>query len=306
MSERCRFSASDDAATSACEEAVAAGLSPLRVVIAGYLALAGEHPGVLLSPLALLLHGLGASRAFDGRLRQPGMGAKRPRGFVEGEAIPGSAYVAAPQAVPALFVALSYDSNRRTSELFKHALLNAKRAGAQQRHQVLSRVRDLGARAFAAAELHRPLIHVGGVTEGGVLGVKDFEPVPSIDVPTARQSVQSPGPLGMSEGVEVRFPWADGATTTPGCVAGYLAAVDRRGMGVLLRYDNATDGVEIDELELLAPRAAAPVRRGERRLRPGEVLPFVAPGHLIARSDGAVAEIRPQPSGLDALVAPVR
>lgn len=306
MSERCRFSASDDSAAVACEEAISAGLSPLRVVVAGYLALAGQHPGVLLSPFGLLLHGLGASRAFDGRLRQPGLGTKRPRGFLDDEAVPASAYVAAPQAVPALFVALSYDSNRRTSELFKHALLNAKQAGAERRHHVLTRVRELGARAFAATELYRPLIHIGGASEGGVLGTKDFEPVPTIDMATAQHRVEVPTPAGTTDGVSVSFPWQESANATPGCVPGYVAAVDRRGMGVLLRYEHAIDGVAVDELELIAPRAAAPVRRGQRRVRPGDVLPGFAPGHIVARADGAVVAVYPNTTDVDVLRAPGR
>lgn len=295
MAERCSFTASDDTAAEACEEAIAGGLSPISVAIAGYLALAGEYPGILLGPLGLMLHGLGTSRAFDGRLRQPGIGAKRPRGFTESDAIPDSAYLTAPRAVPALFVALGYDSSRRLGDLFKHGLANAKRTGASQRRMVLNRIKELGAPAFSATELQRPLLHAGGPSEGGVLVQKDFEPGSDIDMETRCESLSAAAPR---PALCVGLPWDVAATPLPGCVAGHIAVVDRRGMGVLLQYEQALQGVVVDELELVAPRAAVPVRRGQRRVPPGQPLPLCALGDLRAATDGAVVEIVPAPNEL--------
>lgn len=284
MSQRCIVAASDDVALQAAEEAVASGHSPLGVAVSSYLALVGNYPGVLWGPLAMLVHGLGVSRVFDGRLRQPGVGVKRPRGFTQTDTIPGAATVPAAQVVPALFVALSYDDERRYSELFKTGLATAKRVGAPRRAALLTRIKELGARAFMDPAVHRPLLHAGSVSEGGLLGVKDFEPPVSIDLPT----LQQPGPEGQSK---VVFPWEAAASSSG--EPGYIAALDRRGVGVLLRYERATQGEVVDEWELLLPRAASPVRRGVTRLRPGQPLPFEFSGHVVGTADGRTQTLLP-------------
>ena len=48
------------------------GGSAVGAVLAGFFAAAGGYSGVLLSPLTVLVAGIGTGgRAFDGRLRQP-------------------------------------------------------------------------------------------------------------------------------------------------------------------------------------------------------------------------------------------
>jgi gamma-glutamyltranspeptidase/glutathione hydrolase len=192
--------------------------------------------------------------------------------------------VPAAQVVPALFVALSYDDERRYSELFKAGLAAAKRAGASRRGALLTRIKELGARAFMDPALHRPLLHAGSASEGGLLGVKDFEPPVSIDVPTS----QEPTVDGESR---VAFPW-DAASMSSGA-PGYIAALDRRGVGVLLRYERAVQGKPVEEWELVLPRAASPVRRGVTRLKPGQPLPFQWSGHVIGTSDGRTHTLLP-------------
>ena len=52
------------------------------LVIGGVFAAAALEPSVLLGPVQVLLGGVGSGlRAIDGRTRQPGLGAPRPRGF---------------------------------------------------------------------------------------------------------------------------------------------------------------------------------------------------------------------------------
>ena len=286
MTQRCIVTASDDVALEAAEEAVSSGHSPLGVVVSSYLALAGHYPGVLWGPLGVLVHGLGVSRCFDGRMRQPGVGVKRPRGYTSAEAIPAAATIPAAQVVPALFVALSYDDERRYSELFKAGLAAAKRAGASRRAALLTRIKELGARAFMDPALHRPLLHSGSAAEGGLLGVKDFEPPVSIDVPT-EQTTDADGQ------VRVEFPWSPAAEPAPGLEPGFIAALDRRGVGVLLRYERAVQGEPVDEWELLLPRAASPVLRGVARTRPGQELPFHWSGHLLGTNEGKTKAIVP-------------
>lgn len=292
MTQRCIVAASDDVALEAAEEAVTNGHSPLGVVVSSYLALAGHYPGVLWGPLGVLVHGLGVSRCFDGRLRQPGVGVKRPRGYTPGETIPGAALIPAAQVVPALFVALSYDDERRYSELFKSGLAAAKRVGATRRGALLTRIKELGARAFMDPALHRPLLHAGSAAEGGLLGAKDFEPPVSIDVPT--QQTSGPGET------QVTFPWERLTEPTLGLEAGYVAALDRRGVGVLLRYERAVVGEAVADWELLLPRSASPVLRGVTRTRPGQELAFHWSGHVIGSNEGKARLIVP-----DAAAAPL-
>lgn len=286
MTQRCIVAASDDVALEAAEEAVASGHTPLGVVVSSYLALAGHYPGILWGPLGVLVHGLGVSRCFDGRLRQPGVGVKRPRGYTSDDAIPGAALIPAAQVVPALFVALSYDDERRYSELFKAGLAAAKRSGASRRGALLTRIKELGARAFMDPTLHRPLLHAGSAAEGGLLGVKDFEPPVSIDLPT-QQAVEQGGDA------RVTFPWEATAEPAPGLEPGYIAALDRRGVGVLLRYERAVEGERVDEWELLLPRAASPVLRGVTRTRPGQELPFCWSGYITGSSEGKTRQLLP-------------
>lgn len=286
MTQRCIVAASDDVALEAAEEAVRSGHSPLGVVVSSYLALAGHYPGVLWGPLGVLVHGLGVSRCFDGRLRQPGVGGKRPRGYTDSETIPGAALIPAAQVVPALFVALSYDDERRYSELFKSGLAAAKRAGATRRGALLTRIKELGARAFMDPGLHRPLLHVGSAAEGGLLGAKDFEPPVSIDLPT-QQTVEQAGEA------KITFPWEPTSEPTPGLDAGYIAALDRRGVGVLLRYERTVQGEHVDDWELLLPRVASPVLRGVTRTRPGQELPFHWSGHAVGTSEGKTRLLLP-------------
>ena len=72
----------------AARDALARG-NAVDAVVAGVLMAAAESPGVLLGPVQLLAGGAGAGLiAIDGRVRQPGMGAPRPRGFLATEPIP--------------------------------------------------------------------------------------------------------------------------------------------------------------------------------------------------------------------------
>jgi hypothetical protein len=284
VAARCSVSASDEVAVEAAEDASLAGLSPLKVALAGYLAAAGHHPGVLLSSAAILVHGLGVSRSFDGRLRQPGIGIRRPRGFVKGEPVPDSAYVTAPQIIPAMYVALGYDEDRRSGELFKAALSNARRAGASRRVALLTRIKELGARTFVEPSVNRHLLHLAAPAQGGQLAAKDFEPLLVIDVP-AVIGLQKSNDTSLEVPV-ADFPWARAKAPRANCEPGYISAVDRRGVGVLVCYERAVAGVEVAELDLLAPLAGIPTLRGVTRVPPGQALPFFWQSGLLLDQDG--------------------
>ncbi|HET9960276.1 MAG TPA: hypothetical protein VFQ61_37555, partial [Polyangiaceae bacterium] len=102
MRIRHAVAASDSIAEQAATERLAAGGSAVTAVLAGFFAVAGARPGVLLGPMSILVAGVGqGARAFDGRVRQPGLGAKRPRGILDGSEVPEAAQVAVPGALGA-------------------------------------------------------------------------------------------------------------------------------------------------------------------------------------------------------------
>ena len=81
----------------AARDAMARGNAVDAVVTAVLLA-AAESPGVFLGPVQLLIGGAGAGlQAFDGRVRQPGLGIPRPRGVQAGEAVPAPARIGVPR-----------------------------------------------------------------------------------------------------------------------------------------------------------------------------------------------------------------
>src|SRR4051812_9922053 len=118
----------DPLAEEAAQAQLAQGGSAVGAVLAGFFAAAGGYSGVLLSPLSILVAGIGTGgRAFDGRLRQPGLGTKRPRGFLPDEAIPIAARVAVPAGVAAAAVANAYDGAKSLGSMVKHGILRAER-----------------------------------------------------------------------------------------------------------------------------------------------------------------------------------
>lgn len=294
---RVQILATDEVALEAAREAALGGASALRAVVTGYFAAAGMHPGVLLSSLSLLVSSFGAVRGFDGRLRQPGRGSKRPRGFIEGEAIPEAAYLAVPSGAQCLAVAVSYDEDRRNAAMYAAGIAHAKRQGALRRAWVLGKLRDSGGPAWSDPALHRPLLHRGGASEGGLVSLGDFVPMAEVDFAAV--------PAPDDDRARV-VPWGvEPHSVTEGSELQAVVAVDRRGTAALLCYEQCTRGIEVDELELRAPRAARPVRRGITRTTPGAALPMPAPLRLLLAENGLVqraeAQIDGVPLGLSVL-----
>lgn len=267
---------SDAAAQEAAQAYLDAGGDALGAVICGFFAAAGDMPGVLFGPLGLMVAQVGIGvRAFDGRQRQPGIGAKRARGLAEGEPVPVGARVAAPGGIAALLVALRYGRSVGLTKIVSAGVSLARRAGCERRAEVLEQIQRLGAAALASPAIARPLIHLAGPSEGGALGVADLEAVPELD----HVAVGSP-----SERV---VPWLDERLDSAQMPAGEwdaqalrqrgLCASDPGGGVAALCYDNVLSGLRVDELELVLPLNAIPVRRGAPRVAPGRFLPAPAP-----------------------------
>jgi hypothetical protein len=278
--------------------------SAVGAVLAGFFADAGMRAGVLLGPLIVIIAGVGTGvRVFDGRLRQPGLGAKRPRGFTNPAAIPLAARVAAPHAIAAAVVAHAYDRSGSFAEVVKRGVRIARETGADARAQVLVGVQSQGARFLSSPQASRSLMHVAGVSEEGLLTQADLTAVADLDmmarphpalpgwseVPWAdadeRNLAQEPSEtsasLDSNEAALLRQSTYDAAGATM-----ILCAVDARGVFAGAAYQCAHDGVAFEELGLVAPMSAVPVLRGVPRLASGTCLP--APAALAIQADRGV------------------
>ena len=288
MTSRARAIANDPAVQEAAADFLSAGGSAVGAVVCGFFAAAGAYSGVLLGPVSILVAGVGSgARAFDGRLRQPGQGSKRPRGFTDGQDIPEQARVAVPAAVPASLVALAYDGGQSLGKVLKPGITRAQRAGADARASLLRLVRTAGSGAFADNTFVRPMLRVAGPSQGGLLSSVDFGHVSGIDHEAS-----------IEDGL-VEAPWAgqgadaDKSSMGVGCA---VCAVDVRGTFAALCYRRLVDGFPIDDLELEAPLSAVPVLRGVTRVAPGTPLAAPAPVAMRADESGQVVEVLAAPN----------
>lgn len=271
MSVRLRALArsNDAACEAAAAEQLSRGASAIDAALAGYFAGAGAYASVLLGPVTLLLGGVGSGdRAFDGRVRQPGRNAKRPRGSLEGQPPPQAARVGVPCSVPALAVALGYGAQASLARLVQPGVALARESGAERRAALLNRIGEVGALAFSEPELARALVRAFGPPAGGALTPADFTVAAALDGPTAQLE---------REGRLARIaPWArEARTPLAGGVA--VCAVDVNGLFAALIFDAQSEGAFVEELELSAPLLASPTLRGVARVRPGTPIETAAP-----------------------------
>jgi gamma-glutamyltranspeptidase/glutathione hydrolase len=285
--------ADDPVAAEAAEDVLLSGGSALGAVVAGFLAAAGAHSGVLLSPITILSAGAGlGARAFDGRCRQPGLGTKRPRGFKEGESIPLAARLAIPAALTAIAVAIAYDEQAKVSRLVKSGIRRARDSGADARAEVLERVRAVGAGALTESVFTRPLLHAGGESNGGVLTSADLRSIEHIDHAAEIRDD------GGARWVVAPWAFADGIDPVPdelGTGHG-ICSVDVRGACAVLSYRRVMNGVPVEELEMDAPAIAVPVLRGVTRVAPGMSLPSPAPIAIRVDDSGVPLEALAAPA----------
>lgn len=275
MRARAAAVASDSVADAAASEILAAGGGALDAVLAGFFAAGGHQPGVLLGPVSILVAGIGqGARAFDGRVRQPGLGTKRPRGFVAGEPVPEAARVGAPAALASALIAHAYSGGSSLRSLVRSGIIAAERANAPERARLLERVAQVGASALSEAAYRRGLLRVASASEGGLLTVRDLEPPEGVDVPAAEQLSGSGG--------WILAPWAAENLPRPDLLGqgAAVAAVDVHGMLAAALYRIPGEGIWIEELQLLAPLLATPVHRGVPRVTPGTCLGAPAPAAI--------------------------
>jgi hypothetical protein len=282
----------DPLAEEAAQAQLGQGGSAVGAVLAGFFAAAGGYSGVLLSPLTVLVAGIGTGgRAFDGRLRQPGLGTKRPRGFLPDEVVPNAARVAVPAGVAAAAVANAYDGGKSLGSMVKHGILRAERAGADGRAEVLARVRSVGQTALSEQAFMRPFLRLAGPSEGGLITQSDFASITDIDHAASTRHIAG------SDFLEA--PWSEAWSTQPlpaelG-IGAVVCAVDVRGVFAAAAYFRPSDGLELDDLALLAPLVAVPTQRGVPRQAPGSALPAPAPIAVRCNAEGVPVEVCAEP-----------
>jgi gamma-glutamyltranspeptidase/glutathione hydrolase len=235
---------------------------------------------VLLGPIAILAGGIAqGARAFDGRQRQPGIGTKRPRGFPADSPIPAAARVAVPTAIAAAVVAHAYGGGESLRAVVRPGIEAAERAGASERAAWLERLSRVGASSLAEPLYRRALLRAGSSGEGGLLTPSDLELPTDLDLRAEEVALDGERWL--------RAPWVSQQPTefqVAGAGQGVCAADSHGGLAALL-YRISSEGVLVEELELIAPLAAEPVRRGVPRVAPGARL--CAPSPMALRMDSA-------------------
>jgi hypothetical protein len=250
----------------AAREALVRG-NAVDAVVAGVLAAAAGASGVLLGPLQVLIAGAGAGRiAADGRLRQPGLGAVRPRGALAGAAIPAPARVAVP-ALPATLATVLASFGTATLRKLATPSVKAARSISPERGAVLDAFSRRGAPALGDPAIATALLAVAGRAAGGLLTDDDLGAV--------RPEIAS-----LAEKALVPAGWLQAPWRAAGLDASHVhvvAAADGKGLVCIACYESAEEGIAIPELGLLAPASAEPVLRGQPRVRPGEPRPAAAP-----------------------------
>ncbi len=260
----------------AAREALVRG-NAVDAVVTAVLVAAAESAGVFLGPLQMLVGGAGAGlQAFDGRVRQPGLGIPRPRGASAGDVVPPQARVGVPALPAALAAALAALGGTTLKRAAGPAVERA-RAVSADRAEVLQAFGRRGAALMGDDAVAGELTAVAGRAAGGSLSEDDLGAVRPGVVTCEERSLVPAGVL--------RVPWKD---TGGGASTQVVAAADGRGLVAIACYDVALEGVPVASLGLLAPAAAAPVLRGEARVRPGEPRPAAAP--IALRTRGGIID----------------
>ncbi|MBS2020535.1 MAG: hypothetical protein JST00_47205 [Deltaproteobacteria bacterium] len=275
--------ASSPEVESAAEEVLAKG-NAVDAAVAGVFAACAATPGVLLGPVQILLGGGGSGlRAFDGRVRQPGIGAPRPRGFQKGEEVPDAARVGVPWLAATCSAALATAGTATFKQVIGPALALAK---GSPRADVLAKIAARGPRAMEERPLSSELLAIAGRPSAGLLTSDDLAS-PRPDVVTATRTKHG-------NRFVVELPWArleDGIPSAPARAVSVgttraVIAVDRHGSFAVACWDEGIDGLPLDEVGLRVPLFAEPVLRGETRIRPGDARPAAAPIAFVANEAG--------------------
>jgi gamma-glutamyltranspeptidase/glutathione hydrolase len=270
--------ASDPYVARATQEALALG-NAVDAVVAGVLVAAARSPSVLLGPLQAIVGGAGTGLlAVDGRVRQPGTGAPRPRGFVASSAVPDAARVGVP-GLPAAVAALVASLGAASLHRVVGPAIEEARGHSADRARVLQAFARRGAPALAEGEVADELTAAAGRPAQGLL-TRD-------DLTAALPAFVRCDPEALSGGV-VRVPWRSDAPVD-GASCHVVVATDGKGQAAVACYEAPDAGVAVPALGLVLPLSAEPVRRGKTRVRPRELRPAAAP--IALRLEGGIVDL---------------
>jgi len=320
MTRKLRGAVGSSGEVEASAEEVLRKGNAVDAVVAGAFAACAVSPGVLLGPVQILVGGGGSGlRAVDGRVRQPGIGAPRPRGFRDEEEVPDASRVGVPWLPAALAVAVATAGTSTLAQVLAPALALAK---GSARFDLLARLASRGPRMLEERPLATELLHAAGRPSGGLLTPEDLSSPRPVILAASRSPIvhgsrgrarHAPGSSGRAtrEGVRARaardpgdaaeesrfaieLPWSnqrDGVPSPPAspvAVAGARAclAVDRNGGFAVACWDEGFDGIMLPDLEIRAPFFAEPVRRGQTRVKPGDPRAAAAPLAMVGTTAG--------------------
>jgi gamma-glutamyltranspeptidase/glutathione hydrolase len=255
----------------------------IDAVVAGVLALAARSGGVLLGSGTILLGGTGEGLlAFDGRARQPGIGAARPRGFLGEREVPDAARIAAPLLPAALSLAHAGRGVRTRTALVRAGVAAAQALGKvdDARIEALRAFGREGAAILLGGPIQEALLGQAARSLGGLLTREDLEALRPSDGKAltldaqARRWAIAPWAEGLRAGL--------GATTfaEPAVSGGEIAIVaasDARGAVAIASVFVPSMSIHLGEMGLSVPPLARPVMRGVERVAPGSALPMAAP-----------------------------
>ncbi len=242
----------------AASEVLAKG-NAVDAVCAGVLAAAALDPGVLFGPVHLLVAGPGFGvRCIDGRLRQPGRSAPRPRGFLSDDEVPVAARVAVPGLPAAIATAMSMFGTvtLRASAEPALALLERK----HPRRALLDALSRGGPSVLAKDPFAEALVTAFGRLAGGVMTLDDL------------RAQRAPAEACVIGDGAAYAPFADEEGAPASVELHAVCAGDRRGGVAVACYEIAREGASVEALGILAPLRAQPVMRGVRRIDPGTAL----------------------------------
>jgi gamma-glutamyltranspeptidase/glutathione hydrolase len=270
--------ASDPRAAQAARAALAHG-NAADAVAAGVLVAAAYAPGVLLGPLQVLVGGAGAGLlAIDGRVKQPGRGAPRPRGFLDDEPVPDAARVGAP-GLPAALATLVATAGAGNLARAAAAAIQAAKTLSPERAQLIDVFSRRGPPALEEDGIAGELIAAAGRPARGLL-TRD-------DLGATRPAVVRCSEDTLVSGV-LLAPWRDDPRLEA-TLCHVVAALDGKGLAAIACYEVPAEGVAVPALGLVAPLSADPVLRGKPRVRPGAPRPAAAPVAL-RMIEGVVAD----------------
>ena len=260
--------ASDSAVAEQATELLKIGA--VEAVVGAAIIAAARHASVFFGPLQMLVGGTAtALLAIDGRVRQPGLGTARPRGFKEEDQIPAAAYVGAPAFAGALFAALALTGRDATLAVFAPGI-GAAKSHSKSRADFLNRIARQGAAALADNAVSGELVAAAGRVAGGLLTQEDLAAVRpdvircEIVEHDARRVAIAPWPAPRSRNARENK-------------LEIIVAADARGQVAAACYEVASDALDIGAFDLAAPKSAAPVLRGQERVRPGDPIAAFAP-----------------------------